>query len=179
MLILLIKRWKSEDLCSYRTFVLLKQDGQLKISEKGSSLVVQWVKDSVLLHLQLGFHPWPGNFHMPWVQQKKKKKKKKKREKTKQREEIRKRSAGDMLWEELNRVMWWSDWMAALGWQVCSKEVKFNLEYMKEGILGVIWGKWGPCKTRNSLQVLRQEYTWCVEITKRRFNYTFMLLFKR
>ena len=37
---------------------------------------VQWVKDAVLLHpwhrsqLHLGFDPWPGNFHMPWVQPK-------------------------------------------------------------------------------------------------------------
>ena len=32
------------------------------------------VKDSVLSLLWLGFDPWLGNFHMPWVQQKKKKK---------------------------------------------------------------------------------------------------------
>ena len=25
---------------------------------------MQWVKDLVLLQLWLGFHPWPGNFHM-------------------------------------------------------------------------------------------------------------------
>ena len=31
----------------------------------------QWVKNPVLLHLQLGFNPWPGNFHMPWVWPKK------------------------------------------------------------------------------------------------------------
>ena len=35
----------------------------------------QWVKDLALLehrpHMRLGFSPWPGNFHMPWVQPKK------------------------------------------------------------------------------------------------------------
>ena len=30
-----------------------------------SSLVAQWVKDSALSLQQLGFDPWPGNFHMP------------------------------------------------------------------------------------------------------------------
>ena len=41
----------------------------------------QQVKDPVLSLQQLGlllwcgFNPWPGNFHMPWVQKKKKKKK--------------------------------------------------------------------------------------------------------
>ena len=40
--------------------------------------LAQWVKDLVLLQLWhrlklwLGFYPWPGNFHMPWVQPKKK-----------------------------------------------------------------------------------------------------------
>ena len=40
--------------------------------------MAQWVKDPVLpqlwsrLQLQLGFSPWPGNFHMPWVQSLKK-----------------------------------------------------------------------------------------------------------
>lgn len=44
----------------------------------------QWLKDLVLpqlwytLHLQLGVNPWPGNFPMPGVWQKKKKTKKKK-----------------------------------------------------------------------------------------------------
>ena len=38
-----------------------------------SSLVAQRVKDSALLLLWLGFSPWPGNFHMPWVRSKKKK----------------------------------------------------------------------------------------------------------
>ena len=43
---------------------------------------VQWVKDLVLLELwcrlqlQLGFNPWPSNFHMHGCGQKKKKKKK-------------------------------------------------------------------------------------------------------
>lgn len=40
--------------------------------------MAQWVKDLVLSLQQLGmllwhgFHPWPGTFHMPWVQPKKK-----------------------------------------------------------------------------------------------------------
>ena len=40
----------------------------------------QWIKDLVLvqlwcrLQLWLGFDPWPGNVHMPWVWPKKKKK---------------------------------------------------------------------------------------------------------
>ena len=29
--------------------------------------LAQWVKNPVLPHLQLGFDPWPGNFHIPWV----------------------------------------------------------------------------------------------------------------
>ena len=43
----------------------------------GSSLVAQWVKDLVLSLQQLrsllwcGFHPWPRNFCMLWVQPKK------------------------------------------------------------------------------------------------------------
>ena len=43
--------------------------------------MVQWVKDPALLplwhrlQLQCGFSLWLGNFHIPWVQQKKKKKK--------------------------------------------------------------------------------------------------------
>ena len=43
-----------------------------------SSLVVQWVKDLVLLVQQLrsllwlGFNPLPRKFHMPWAQTKKK-----------------------------------------------------------------------------------------------------------
>ena len=40
----------------------------------GSSLVPQWVKDPSLSLLWLGFHPWPGDFCMPWVPPKKKKK---------------------------------------------------------------------------------------------------------
>ena len=35
------------------------------------------LKDKVLLHLWIGVNPWPGNFHMLWVQPFKKKKKKK------------------------------------------------------------------------------------------------------
>ena len=30
--------------------------------------LTQWVKDPALLQLQLQFDPWPGTFHMPWVQ---------------------------------------------------------------------------------------------------------------
>ena len=47
----------------------------------GVPTVVQWVKDLVLLQLwlrlqlQLGFDPWPRNFHMPLVQPRKRKKK--------------------------------------------------------------------------------------------------------
>ena len=29
--------------------------------------LVQWVKYQALPQLWLGFDPWPGNFHMPWV----------------------------------------------------------------------------------------------------------------
>ena len=42
--------------------------------------MMQWVKDPVLpqlwcrLQLQLRINPWPGNFHVPWVQLKKKRK---------------------------------------------------------------------------------------------------------
>ena len=44
---------------------------------EGSILVpAWWVKDPMLPwhrpQLPLGFDPWPGNFHMPWVQPKKK-----------------------------------------------------------------------------------------------------------
>ena len=47
----------------------------------------KWVKDLVLLQLwcrskmQLGFDPWPGNFHMPLAWQKMEKGKKKKMKK--------------------------------------------------------------------------------------------------
>ena len=37
----------------------------------------QWVKDPALSPLCHGFDPWPGNFHMPWVQPKKIDRKKK------------------------------------------------------------------------------------------------------
>ena len=40
--------------------------------------LAQWVKGSKLSQPQLGFNPWPVNFHLPWVWLKKKKKKKKK-----------------------------------------------------------------------------------------------------
>ena len=42
-----------------------------------SSLVVQQVKDVALPPLWNGFNPWPKNFHMLQVWQKRKKKKKK------------------------------------------------------------------------------------------------------
>ena len=51
--------------------------------------MVQWCKDLVLLQLwhrsqlQLRFDPWPGNFHMLWVQLKKKKTNKQKKTKKK------------------------------------------------------------------------------------------------
>ena len=51
---------------------------------------VQWVKDLALPQLQLGFHLWPRNFHIPWVQQKKKKKKKNKKKKKERKEEKKK-----------------------------------------------------------------------------------------
>ena len=37
------------------------------------------LNDLAQLHLQLGFNPWPGNFHMPQVWPLKKKKENKKR----------------------------------------------------------------------------------------------------
>ena len=36
-----------------------------------SSLVIQWVKDLALSLLRLGFNPWSGNFHIPWMWPKK------------------------------------------------------------------------------------------------------------
>ena len=33
------------------------------------------LKDQAMLQLQLGFNPWPKNFHMPWVQPFKKERK--------------------------------------------------------------------------------------------------------
>ena len=42
----------------------------------GSSLVARWVKDPELSLLWLRFHPWPGNFLMPWAQPKQKAKSK-------------------------------------------------------------------------------------------------------
>jgi len=55
---------------------------ELRIGGLGSSLVIQWVKDSALpqlwrrLQLWHGFSPWPGNLHMPQMRPKKKEKKK-------------------------------------------------------------------------------------------------------
>ena len=37
----------------------------------GHSLEAPLVKDLASLLLWRGFDPWPGNFHMPWVWQKK------------------------------------------------------------------------------------------------------------
>ena len=60
---------------SYKTSLGLS----FSISEMmGSSLMAQWVKDSMLSLLWPRFIPCPGNFHMPWAQQKKKIKKIKK-----------------------------------------------------------------------------------------------------
>ena len=48
----------------------------------GGASSAQWVKNPALLQLwhrsqlQLKFHLWPGNFHMPWVLLKKEKQKK-------------------------------------------------------------------------------------------------------
>jgi len=50
----------------------------------GVCAAVQWVKDPALPQLKhrsqlhLGFDPWPRNFHILWVEQKKEKKEKKK-----------------------------------------------------------------------------------------------------
>ena len=52
---------------------------QIKAAIRWSSPVAQQVKDPALslqrlgLLLWRGFDPWPGKFHVPWVQQKKKK----------------------------------------------------------------------------------------------------------
>ena len=43
---------------------------KLKVLELPDGLVV---KNLALSLLRLGFHPWPGNFCMPWAQPKKKK----------------------------------------------------------------------------------------------------------
>ena len=43
-------------------------------STSWSSLVVEWVKDLVVLLLWLRFCPWHGDFHMLQIQSKKKKK---------------------------------------------------------------------------------------------------------
>ena len=58
-----------------------KKRERARISDKeykpGEFLVVQWVNDPALPQLWLrlllwcGFYPWPGNFHMLWVQPKK------------------------------------------------------------------------------------------------------------
>ena len=56
--------------------------------------MVQWAKDTALLcrlQLQLGFDPWPWNFHMPWVQGEKEKqinKQTKKTQKTKNQKSV-------------------------------------------------------------------------------------------
>ena len=54
---------------------------QWKNENLGAPAVVQWIKYSALLQLwhrsqlRLRFNPWPGNFHLPWLQPKKKGKK--------------------------------------------------------------------------------------------------------
>ena len=51
----------------------LRNNPKLEMGQRGSSLVVQWVKDLALpqlwyrWHPWLGFDPWPRNFHLPWV----------------------------------------------------------------------------------------------------------------
>jgi len=46
----------------------------LKVMIIGVSMWYSWFKDLALLYLrprlqlQHRFNPWPGNFHMPWVQ---------------------------------------------------------------------------------------------------------------
>ena len=59
-----------------------KKELMVEIWKTGVPAVAQRAKDLSLsqlwrrLKLWLGFHPWPRNFHIPWVWQKKKKKKK-------------------------------------------------------------------------------------------------------
>ena len=68
-----------------------------KMGKKGVPVVVQWVKDLVLLQLwhrlqlQPGFDPWPGNFMLQMWQKKKKKKKKKKKRREKKKKNFKKR----------------------------------------------------------------------------------------
>lgn len=45
----------------------------IKIGILGIPLSVQEGLDPLWLQLRLRFSHWPGNFHVPWVQQKKKK----------------------------------------------------------------------------------------------------------
>ena len=57
--------------------------------------VVQCVKDTELLQLSHRFDPWPQNFHVPQVWQKKKKKKRKgKRKKKKKWNKLKKKGDG-------------------------------------------------------------------------------------
>ena len=57
----------------------------IKKAKIGVPAMAQWLKDLTLKQLwrtqqlQLGFSPWPGNVHMPWVWPKKKKNKIKER----------------------------------------------------------------------------------------------------
>ena len=46
------------------SFLVLKKSFQVE-EKVGSSLVVQWVRDSALSLLWLRFGPWPRNSHMP------------------------------------------------------------------------------------------------------------------
>ena len=62
-----------EDCSIISSILFLKEETTIE----GIPTLVKWVKDLVLLQLQLTFDPWPRNFHMLWLWQKKKKKKKK------------------------------------------------------------------------------------------------------
>ena len=56
-----------------------------------SSQVARQDKDLVLSLLRLQFDPWPGNFHMPWVQWKEGRKGERERERKEGRKKERKK----------------------------------------------------------------------------------------
>ena len=60
-------------LCGSGSAILFLSRNNRKL-ESRSSLVVQQVKDLASALQQPRFDPWPGNFHMPWVQPDKKSK---------------------------------------------------------------------------------------------------------